>query len=136
MPPRRRRDPEQVAAAVQAVLTGTAGRSELALAVRGLAEQLALDAPGHHVECRIPPFAAVQCVEGPRHTRGTPPNVVECEPVAFVELCTGRLAWSAATGDGRVRTWGDRADLSAWLPLLGAPSAPDRPEPGRQQAAP
>jgi hypothetical protein len=65
----------------------------------------------------VPPFAAVQCVEGPRHTRGTPPNVVEADPVAFVELCTGRLAWVDAVRDGRVRTWGDRADLSAWLPL-------------------
>lgn len=94
-------------------------RPDLALAVRGLAERLAERAPGHHVELRVPPFAAVQCVEGPRHTRGTPPNVVEADPVAFVALCTGRLAWAAATADGRVRTWGDRADLSAWLPLSG-----------------
>ena len=92
-------------------------RTDLALAVRGLAERLAETAPGRHVEARIPPYTAVQCVEGPRHTRGTPPNVVEADPVAFVELCTGRLAWSEAVADGRVRTWGDRADLSPWLPL-------------------
>ena len=67
---------------------------------------------------RVPQYAAVQCVETPRHTRGTPPNVVEVEPVAFVELCTGRLAWADAARDGRVTTWGDRADLSPWLPLL------------------
>jgi hypothetical protein len=65
----------------------------------------------------VPPFTAVQCVAGPRHTRGTPPNVVEADPTAFVELCTGRLAWSQALADGRVRTWGDRADLTPWLPL-------------------
>ena len=116
MPPKRR-DPEAVAAAVAAVLDGAASRQELALAVRGLAERLAAEAPGHHVEVRVPPFSAVQCVEGPRHTRGTPPNVVEVEPVAWVELCTGRLAWVDAARDGRVRTWGDRADLSALLPL-------------------
>jgi len=103
--------------AVARVLAGAYDRPDLALAVRGLADRLAEAAPGHHVEARVPPFAAVQCVEGPRHTRGTPPNVVEADPVAFVELCAGRLAWADAVRDGRVRTWGDRADLSAWLPL-------------------
>lgn len=93
-------------------------RADLALAVRGLAERLAEQAPGRHVEVRVPPYAAVQCVAGPRHTRGTPPNVVEADPRAFVELCVGRLAWADAAADGRVRTWGDRADLSSWLPLL------------------
>jgi hypothetical protein len=102
---------------VTRVLSGSYDRPDLALAVRGLADRLAEVAPGHHVEARVPPFAAVQCVEGPRHTRGTPPNVVEADPVAFVELCAGRLAWADAVRDGRVRTWGDRADLSPWLPL-------------------
>jgi hypothetical protein len=92
-------------------------RGALRLVVKALAERLASAAPGRHVEARIPPYAAVQCVEGPRHTRGTPPNVVEVDPVAFVELCTGRLDWAQAVTDGRVRTWGDRADLSPWLPL-------------------
>jgi hypothetical protein len=122
MPPARRRDPAAVDASVGAVLAAAdAGaqpvRADLALAVRGLAERLAATAPGHHVEVRVPPYSAVQCVEGPRHTRGTPPNVVEVEPLAFVQLCAGRLAWSDAVRDGRARTWGDRADLSGWLPL-------------------
>lgn len=121
MPPRRR-DPAEVDAAVTAVLAAldagtTPPRAELALAARGLAERLAERAPGRHVELRVPPFTAVQCVEGPRHTRGTPPNVVEVDPVPFVALCAGRLGWSEAAADGRVRTWGDRADLSRWLPL-------------------
>jgi uncharacterized protein (TIGR03083 family) len=93
-------------------------RRALKIVVKSLAGVLADRAPGRHVEARIPPYAAVQCVAGPRHTRGTPPNVVEAQAVAFVELCAGRLAWSAAVADGRVRTWGDRADLSPWLPLL------------------
>ena len=117
MPPKRRRDPVLVAAAVDRVLSGTHERTDLALAVRGLAERLAEVAPGRHVEVRVPPFAAVQCVAGPRHTRGTPPNVVEADAVAFVALCAGRLAWAEAAADGRVRTWGDRADLSPWMPL-------------------
>ena len=95
----------------------TPDRGALRLVVKALAARLAQTAPGRHVEARIPPYAAVQCVEGPRHTRGTPPNVVEADPVAFVELCTGRLTWAKATADGRVRTWGDRADLSPYLPL-------------------
>src|SRR3954452_23126301 len=90
----------------------------VALSVRVLAAALVRRAPGRSVEVRVPPHAAVQCVEGPRHTRGTPPNVVECEPVAFVELCTGRLGWHDAMADGRVRASGERADLSPWLPLL------------------
>lgn len=118
MPPKRRHDPVEVEAAVARVLSGSYDRPDLALAVRGLTARLAERAPGRHVELRVPPYAAVQCVEGPRHTRGTPPNVVEAEPVAFVELCAGRLAWADAARDGRVRTWGDRADLSRWLPLL------------------
>ena len=108
-----------VAAVLSALDAGTTPvRADLALAVRGLADRLAQQAPGRHVEARVPPYAAVQCVEGPRHTRGTPPNVVEVDPVAFVELCTGRVPWADAAADGRVRTWGDRADLSRWLPLL------------------
>ena len=123
MPPKRRRDPEQVRAAVAEVVAAldagaSPARGPLALAVRGLAELLAEAAPGRHVEARVPPYAAVQCVQGPRHTRGTPPNVVEADPVAFVELCTGRVSWAEAVADGRVRTWGDRADLAPWLPLL------------------
>lgn len=124
MPPKRR-DPAEVDAAVTAVLAAldagaTPTRTDLAPAVRGLADRLAATTPGHHVELRIPPYAAVQCVAGPRHTRGTPPNVVEADPVAFVELCAGRLAWADAVRDGRVRTWGDRADLAPWLPLPGS----------------
>ena len=118
VPPKPRYDPGEVSAAVERVLSGSYEKADLALAVRGLAQELARVAPGRHVECRVPPYTAVQCVEGPRHTRGTPPNVVEAEPLAFVELCAGRLDWSAATCSGRVKTWGDRADLSRWLPLL------------------
>lgn len=121
MPPRRR-DAADVDAAVAAVLCAlddatTPARPDLALAVRGLAERLAQRAPGHHVELRVPPFTAVQCVAGPRHTRGTPPNVVEVDPLSFVALCAGRFGWSEAVSDGRVRTWGDRADISGFLPL-------------------
>jgi hypothetical protein len=67
---------------------------------------------------RVPPFAAVQCVAGPRHTRGTPPNVVETDPRTWLELVTGRLAWSAALAEGRVDASGTRADLTDLLPLV------------------
>ena len=118
MPPRRRRDPVEVAAAARRVLGGSRERADVALAVRGLAEQLADKAPGRSVELRVPPHSAVQLVQGPRHTRGTPPTVVEVDPVAFVELCAGRLAWVDAAADGRVRATGERGDLSALLPLV------------------
>src|SRR6476646_6109560 len=93
-------------------------RTALATAVRLTARTLAALAPGASVEVRIPPFAAVQCVSGPRHTRGTPPNVVETDPRTWLELATGRLTWTAALAQGRVAASGSRADVSEWLPLI------------------
>lgn len=86
-------------------------------AVRTLLATLAERAPGRSVEVRVPPYGAVQCVAGPRHTRGTPPNVVEMDPTTWLELATGRLRWVEAVAEGRVRVSGVRADLSAHLPL-------------------
>jgi hypothetical protein len=93
-------------------------RPALAAAVRGVAGLLPARYPGRSVEVRVPPFTAVQCIEGPRHTRGTPPNVVETDPLTFLRLATGRLAWAEAVADGSVRASGNRADLSEQLPLL------------------
>lgn len=88
------------------------------IAVKTLVGVLVRRAPGRAVELRIPPYTAVQVVEGPRHTRGTPPNVVEMGPRAFLDLATGRTRWPAAVRDGQVRASGERADLSAYFPLL------------------
>jgi len=90
----------------------------LGVSCRMLAAILAERAPGRSVEVRVPPYAAVQCVEGPRHTRGTPANVVEIEPVTWVELATGRVAWGAALAAGGLQVSGERADLTALLPVL------------------
>lgn len=98
-------------------------------AVRHLLDLLVEQAPGRSVEVRIPPFAAAQCVEGTRHTRGTPPNVVEMDARTWIELATGRTTWAAAMRDGAVRAGGTRADLSAHLPVVALP-APDAPPPG------
>ncbi|KOX42530.1 sterol carrier family protein [Streptomyces ardesiacus] len=94
-------------------------RQALAAATRLLADALAVKAPGGSTEVRIPPYAVVQCVEGPRHTRGTPPNVVETDPLTWIRLATGRLAWQDALDGAGVSASGERADLSALLPLLG-----------------
>ncbi|MER5769008.1 maleylpyruvate isomerase family mycothiol-dependent enzyme [Streptomyces sp. NPDC001985] len=91
----------------------------LAACTRMLADTLALKAPGGSVEVRIPPYAVVQCAEGPRHTRGTPPNVVETDPLTWVRLATGRLGWAEALDRAEVSASGDRADLAPLLPLLG-----------------
>jgi uncharacterized protein (TIGR03083 family) len=93
-------------------------RGALAATSRTLARILAGRAPGRSVELRVPPYVAVQCIAGPRHTRGTPPNVVETDPVTWLELATGRLAWADARGAGRVSASGERADLSSHLPVL------------------
>lgn len=117
-------DPVQLRAAVEAVagwLTGDAdepARAELAAAVRLTLRTLAADAPGNTVEVRVPPFAAVQCVSGPRHTRGNPPNVVETDPRTWLELAVGRTTWAEAVAAGAVTASGTRADLSGLLPLL------------------
>jgi len=93
-------------------------RAAAAAAVRHLLRLLAEQAPGRSVEVRVPPYGAVQAIEGPRHTRGTPPNTVETDPVTWLALAGGRVAWAAAVDDGRVRASGLRADLSAFLPLV------------------
>jgi uncharacterized protein (TIGR03083 family) len=96
--------------------------SALRATVRLLTQILARRAPGRSVEVRVPPYAAVQVdrpgQSGPRHTRGTPPNVVETDPVAFVEVATGRLPWIDLIADGRIRASGERADLTGLLPLF------------------
>ena len=92
-------------------------RAALRLACRHLSERLAALAPGRSVELRVPPFAAVQLIEGPRHTRGTPPSVVETDPLTWLDLAAGRLTWAEAIAAGAVRASGQRSDLSPYLPL-------------------
>ena len=107
-------------ASVAAWLDGDApqpSRDELARAVRFSLRSLAQTAPGAAVEVRVPPFAAVQCIAGPRHTRGTPPNVVETDPKTWLQLATARLTWPQALAGGQATASGPRADLSAYLPL-------------------
>ncbi|MFI8824051.1 sterol carrier family protein [Streptomyces sp. NPDC053431] len=93
-------------------------RQALAACTRLLADALAAKAPGGAVEVRVPPYAVVQCVEGPRHTRGTPPNVVETDPLTWIRLATGRADWAAELDAARVSASGERADLAALLPLM------------------
>ncbi len=92
---------------------GPAARDLVRTTLRWLAQQH----PGHTVEIRVPPFAAVQAIEGPRHTRGTPPNVVEMDAATWLDLVAGRLRWADAVAGGRVTASGLRADLGALLPL-------------------
>ncbi|MBT0566311.1 sterol carrier family protein [Williamsia sp. CHRR-6] len=94
-------------------------RAELAAAVRLSARTLPQVAPGNSVEVRIPPFVAVQCIEGPRHTRGTPPNVVETDPRTWLLLVVGLLDLSTAVTHGTVSASGSRAaEVAGLLPLL------------------
>lgn len=94
-------------------------RQALAACTRLLADALADKAPGGSVEVRIPPFAVVQCIGGPKHTRGTPPNVVETDPLTWIRLATGRTEWARALDDAQVSASGERADLAHLLPLMG-----------------
>ena len=92
-------------------------QAALRAAARYLLQVLEAEAPGRSVEVRVVPVAAVQCVAGPRHTRGTPPNVVETDPLTWFLLATGRLGWAEAARTGAIKASGARADLSAYLPL-------------------
>ncbi|MFC5502169.1 sterol carrier family protein [Lysinimonas soli] len=114
---RRRIDPPAGSAAVDAVIAGAGDRDTVALAVRYLLEVLASDFEGHTVEVRVPPWGAVQAIEGPRHTRGTPPNVIETDAATWIALATGSLRWDEAVAGAAVAASGQRADLREVLPL-------------------
>lgn len=87
------------------------------MAVRYLLEELAEVAPGNSVEVRVPPLGATQCIEGPRHTRGTPPNVVEMSPRVWFDLALGNMSWEDASAEHLVSSSGVRASLDEVLPL-------------------
>lgn len=107
--------------AVAAVLDGSADRAGTATAVRFLLQRLAERSIGNSVEVRVPPYGAVQCIAGPRHTRGTPPNVVEMDAPTWVAVATGTRAWADAAGAGAVRASGSRADLTGHVPVWRPP---------------
>jgi hypothetical protein len=92
-------------------------RSVVGAAVKTSARWLAQQVPGRSVEVRVPPHVAVQCIEGPRHTRGTPPNVVETDAATWLRLVSGRQSWDDAVAAGKVAASGSRANLGAVLPL-------------------
>lgn len=106
--------------ALAAMASGSGERADRTTAVRYALEELGARAPGNSVEVRVPPLGVVQCIEGPRHTRGTPPNVVETDADTWLSLVTGSLSWSDAVAAGRVSASGQRADLSGVLPLFVA----------------
>ncbi|MCS5713976.1 sterol carrier family protein [Herbiconiux sp. CPCC 205716] len=111
---------DELGAAAVSAATGDfdgASRDTRASAVRYLLQRLADEAPGNSVEVRVPPFGAVQCIEGPGHTRGTPPNVVEMDARTWLQLATGALAWADGLATARIHASGQRADLSAHVPV-------------------
>ncbi|MCJ0902989.1 sterol carrier family protein [Rhodococcus sp. ARC_M6] len=126
MTPRRKVDPAELRAALLAVgpwlkdpELPKPSRAELGAAVKMSARTLEQVVPGSSVEVRVPPFVAVQCIEGPRHTRGTPPNVVETDTRTWLLMVTGLLEFNVASADGRVDASGSRApEIAHWLPLL------------------
>ncbi|MFC4603557.1 sterol carrier family protein [Rhodococcus kronopolitis] len=127
MTARRKIDPVQLRAALTAVRDWllapepavAPARADLAAAVRLSARTLENIAPGASVEVRVPPFVAVQCIAGPRHTRGTPPNVVETDPRTWLLLVTGAVTFEEAAAAGSLSTSGVRAaEIAHWLPLL------------------
>lgn len=113
-------DPALVAPALDRFRGGEATPEDLRLLTKHLLALLVARAPGGAVEVRVPPYAVAQCVAGTRHTRGTPPAVVETDPTTWVALAVGDLDWAEADAAGRLTASGERSDLSPLLPILEA----------------
>ena len=109
--------PGEVREALARFRAGEATRDDLRLLTKHYLALLEATAPGRSVEVRVPPFAAIQCVEGVRHTRGTPPAVIETDAATWIALATGDLAWPDAVAAARVDASGERTDLSPYFPL-------------------
>jgi hypothetical protein len=126
MPARRTADPTKTRAAVLVVADWLRDenrpapeRSALAEAVRLTARTLAAAAPGASVEVRVPPFVAVQCISGPRHTRGNPPNVVETDARTWLLIATGLATVADAASRGLLQMSGGRApEVATLLPVV------------------
>ncbi|MGZ4477419.1 MAG: sterol carrier family protein [Nocardioidaceae bacterium] len=110
-------DPADVTAALGRFRSGDATPDDLRLLTKHLLALLVAKAPGGAVEVRVPPYAVAQCVEGTRHTRGTPPAVVEMDAATWIGLAVGDLTWPEAAGQARLTASGERSDLSPLLPL-------------------
>lgn len=117
-PPKIRADAGEAAVARWQGDPSGASREDLATAVRYTLQLLAERSPGATLEVRVPPFGAVQCVEGPKHTRGTPPNVVEMSPDVWLRLATGSLDWRDALTAYQLAASGSRASLDGLVPVL------------------
>ena len=118
MPARLRpADPAAVAAALARVGAARAERADLKLLTKHFLARLEQVAPGRSVEVRVPPYAAVQVIDGVRHTRGTPPAVIETDAVTWIALATGALSWYDALAAARATASGERTDLTEYLPL-------------------
>ncbi|MCW2807296.1 MAG: hypothetical protein JWQ93_1251 [Marmoricola sp.] len=113
-----RLQPQDPVAVAEALGREEPTRADLKLLSKHFLAVLAMKAPGHSVEVRVPPYAAAQVIPGVRHTRGTPPAVVELDAATWVALATGEVTWDAALAEGRIRASGQRADLSTYLPLI------------------
>ena len=111
-------DPSLVGPALERHRAGTASAADLRLLTKHLLALLVEKAPGGAVEVRVPPYAVAQCLSGTRHTRGTPPAVVEMSPETWVALAIGDLSWGEADRTAALVASGERSDLSPLLPLL------------------
>ena len=118
MPSRLRpSDPAEVADARRRIAGGEPERADLRLLTKHFLAVLEERAPGRSVEVRVPPYAAVQVIEGVRHTRGTPPAVIETDAETWIGLATGEITWAEALHSGRAQASGERTDLTTYLPL-------------------
>jgi hypothetical protein len=104
--------------AISTFLSGDSSQENIATAVRFLLEELGSNHPGSSVEVRIPPFGAVQCIQGPTPTRGTPANVVEMDPISWIDLALGKSSFEELATSGKLTASGSRSDLAGLFPIF------------------
>jgi hypothetical protein len=76
-------------------------------------------APGRSVELRIPPYAAIQCVGGTTHRRGTPPNVVEMKAETLIKLLESPDQWQQFCDSGSISASGTNSNLGNLFAQVG-----------------
>ena len=80
--------------------------------VKTILEAVKKFSPGKSVELRIPPYAAIQCVAGITHRRGTPPNVVEMSAKTLIKLLENPIQWHKFCDLGLISASGTNSNLT------------------------
>jgi len=85
---------------------------EIKIQVKQILQVIEAIVPGRSVELRIPPYAAIQCIAGSTHRRGTPPNVVEMDAQTLLKLSKSPQNWDQLCSEGKISASGTNSNLA------------------------